>query len=133
VPADHFIIDLAGPNVDLEERLANLISDHIVPRLVPGLEIVPWRRSHVLATQVASPVRPHYIRREGLDRGVYVRVGSTNRRADRELIDELRRFARGEAYDEQPMPGLDSEALDFRAASESLHQFAAFGGPICTL
>ena len=105
--------------LDLEERLANLISDHIVPRLVPELEIVPWRRSHVLAIQVyASPVRPHYLRREGLDRGVYVRVGSTNRRADRELIDELRRFTRGEAYDEQPMPGLDSEALDFRAASE---------------
>jgi hypothetical protein len=41
------------------------------------------------------------------------------RRADRELIDELRRLARGEALDEQPMPGLDSEALDFRAASES--------------
>jgi predicted HTH transcriptional regulator len=106
--------------LDLEERLANLISDHIVPRLVPELEIVPWRQSHVLAIQVyASPVRPHYMRREGLDRGVYVRVGSTNRRADRELMDELRRFAHGEAYDEQPMPGLDSEALDFRAASES--------------
>ena len=27
--------------------------------------------------------------------------------------------ARGEAFDEQPMPGLDSEALDFRAASDS--------------
>ena len=38
--------------LDLEERLANLISDHIVPRLVPELEIVPWRRSHVLAIQV---------------------------------------------------------------------------------
>jgi len=50
---------------------------------------------------------------------VYVRVGSTNRRADPELIGELRRVARGEGYDEQPMPGLDSEALDFRAASES--------------
>lgn len=34
------------------------------------------------------------------------------------MIEELRRFARGEAFDEQPMPGLDSEALDFRAASE---------------
>jgi predicted HTH transcriptional regulator len=45
-------------------------------------------------------------------------VGSTNRRADSELIEELRRFARGEGFDEQPMPGLDSEALDFRAASE---------------
>ena len=63
----------------------------------------------------------------------YVRVGSTNRRADRELIDELRRFTRGEAYDEQPMPGLDSEALDFRAASESFAPVRRFGGPICTL
>jgi predicted HTH transcriptional regulator len=31
----------------------------------------------------------------------------------------LRRYARGVAFDEQPMPDLDSEALDFRAASES--------------
>jgi ATP-dependent DNA helicase RecG len=110
--------------LDLEERLANLISDNIAPRLVPELEIVPWRRSHVVAVQVhASPIRPHYLQREGLDAGVYVRVGSTNRRADRELIEELRRFVRGEAYDEQPVPDLDSEAIDFRAASES---FAAF-------
>lgn len=48
-----------------------------------------------------------------------MRVGSSNRRADRELVEELRRFARGEVFDEQPMPDLDSEALDFRAASES--------------
>lgn len=34
------------------------------------------------------------------------------------MLEELRRYARGEAYDEQPMPELDSEALDFRAASE---------------
>jgi len=106
--------------LDLEERLASLISDHIVPRLVPELEILPWRRTHVVAVQVyPSPGRPHYLKREGLDGGAYVRVGSTNRRADRELVEELRRFARGETYDEQPMPELDSEALDFRAASES--------------
>ena len=108
-----------GP-LDLEERLANLISDLIVPRLVPEIEILPWRRSQVLAVQVyPSPSRPHYLKREGLAGGVYVRVGSTNRRADPEMVEELRRFARGEAFDEQPMPGLDSEGLDFRAASES--------------
>ena len=50
---------------------------------------------------------------------VYVRVGSTNRHADREMIEELRRFARGETFDEQAMPSVDSEAIDFRAASES--------------
>ena len=106
--------------LDLEERLANLIRDHIVPRLVPELDILPWRRTYVLAVQVyPSPSRPHYLKRQGLDGGVYVRVGSTNRRADRELTLELRRFARGEAFDEKPMPGLDSEAVDFRAASEA--------------
>ena len=105
--------------LDLEERVANLVSDRISPRLVPEIEILPWRQSQVLALQVhPSPSRPHHLIREGPVGGVYVRVGSTNRRADAELIEELRRFARGEGFDEQPMPGLDSEALDFRAASE---------------
>jgi predicted HTH transcriptional regulator len=106
--------------LDEEERLAHLISDRIVPRIVPELEILPWRRTQVLAVQVhPSAARPHHVASEGRDRGVYVRVGSTNRRADAETVEELRRFARGEAYDERPMPELDSEALDFRAASES--------------
>lgn len=105
--------------LELEERLANLISDLVVPRLVPEIEIFPWRLTHVLGVQVhPSASRPHYLTREGLDRGVYVRVGSTNRRADRDLVEELGRFGRGEVFDEQPMPGVDSEALDFRAASE---------------
>lgn len=106
--------------LDLEERLANLLSDGITPRLLPELEIVPWRRTQVVAVQVhPSPARPHYVTREGLDGGVYVRVGSTNRKADQELVEELRRYGRGDAYDEQPMPELNSEAIDFRAASES--------------
>lgn len=114
--------------LDLEERAANLISDSIVPRLVPEIEVLPWRRTQVLAIQVhPSPSRPHYLSREGLDEGVYVRVGSTNRRADRPLIEELRRFARGEGFDEQPLPELDSEVLDFRAASESFASVRKLG------
>jgi len=102
-----------------EERLANLVSDNIMPRLAPELEILSWRRTHVLAAQVfPSPSRPHYLRAAGLENSAYVRVGSTNRRADSEMIAELRRFARGESFDEQPLAELDSEALDFRVASE---------------
>jgi hypothetical protein len=32
---------------------------------------------------------------------------------------ELKRFASGDSYDEKPLPDLDSEAIDFRPASES--------------
>ena len=109
------------PNaLDVEERLANLVSDSIAPRLLPEIEILPWRRTQVIAVQVhPSATRPHCFKREGPESGTYVRVGSTNRRADAEMLQELRRAARGEVYDEQPMPDLDSEAIDFRAASES--------------
>ncbi len=110
--------------LDEEQRLANLITDRISPRLMPEIEILPWRQTQVLALQVyPSPSRPHHMIREGPAAGVYVRVGSTNRRADAELIEELRRFSRGEGFDEQPLPALSSEAIDFRAASESFAPF----------
>lgn len=113
------VLGLKEP-LEVEERLANLISDRILPRLVPDLEILPWRQTNLLAVQVyPSQGRPHYLKKNGLEAGVYVRVGSTNRRADQKLIEELQRFSRSEAYDEQAMPELDSEALDFQAALES--------------
>ena len=102
-----------------EESLASLIADSISPRLVPDIEILPWRETQALAVVVqASANRPHYLIREGQESGVYVRVGSTNRRADAALIAEMRRYAVGGSYDEQPVPQLYSEAIDFRAASE---------------
>lgn len=113
------VCGVADP-LDEEARLANLISDRISPRIAPAIEIQPWRQTHVLALQVyPSPSRPYHLTNEGPSAGVYVRVGSTNRRADPDLIEELRRYSRGESFDEQPMPALSSEALDFRAASES--------------
>ena len=105
--------------LDVEERAASLISDSVRPRLLPDLQILTFRNLQVLAVHVhPSPARPHFIAREGLQAGTYVRVGSTNRLADGSLIAEMQRFAAGDSFDEQPLPALDSEAIDFRAASE---------------
>lgn len=82
--------------------------------------MLSYRNSQVVAVEVfPSPARPHYLARDGLQRGAYVRVGSSNRVADVALVAEMRRFSSGESYDEGPLPALDSEAVDFRAASES--------------
>ena len=102
-----------------EERLANLIADSISPKLVPSIEVIPWRKTHLLAVEIfPSPNRPHYLNRLGLEAGVLVRVGSTNRRADLYLVEEMRRYGQVSSFDEQPMPTLNSEVIDFRAASE---------------
>jgi hypothetical protein len=34
---------------DLEERIASLITDSIAPRLLPDLEVLAWRKTHVVA------------------------------------------------------------------------------------
>jgi predicted HTH transcriptional regulator len=102
-----------------EERLASLITDGIVPRLMPEIEILSYRNRQLLAVVVhPSPLRPHHVAKMGPEQGAYVRVGSTNRRADRELCAEMSREARLEAFDELPLPGHNTEGIDFRVASE---------------
>ncbi len=102
-----------------EERLANLVSDRILPRLVPAIEIVTWRSLQVIVVEVyPSPNQPHYLKSLGLGAGAFVRVGSTNRCADAALVEEMRRMVRNETYDESPLPRIDSEAVDLRVASE---------------
>lgn len=104
---------------DLEERIANLVADSIEPLLLPEIEVVPWRKSYVVVVTVhPSALRPHHIRSEGPDRGTYVRLGSTNRAADSALIAELSRRISVASFDEEPLVDLDSEAIDFRAASQ---------------
>jgi ATP-dependent DNA helicase RecG len=110
--------------LDMEERLANIINDGISPRLVPNIEICSWRKTYLLLIEIyPSNSRPHFLKIKGLERGVYVRIGSTNRLADSVMIQELQRVTRSESYDEQPMIDLNSEAIDFRAASELFSEF----------
>ena len=109
--------------VTLEERVASLIADSISPQVLPDIEILRYSDRHVLAVRVyPSSSRPHYLG-AAPETGAYVRVGSTNRIADEQLIEEMRRYANRESFDERPMPELDSEAIDFRAASESFAEF----------
>ena len=116
------VLGVADPLAD-EVRVASLIADRVSPQLVPDIELLRHRDRLVLAVRVhPSGRRPHYLG-DAPESGAYVRVGSTNRKADTELIDEMRRFALGQSFDEQPVPELGPEAIDFRAASES---FAAF-------
>ncbi|MBP1908607.1 AlbA family DNA-binding domain-containing protein [Methanolobus bombayensis] len=111
------ILGVKNP-LDEEERLCNLIADNIEPRLVPNVELLSLEDKTLLSVEVyPSGLRPHWMRKEGSDEGVYVRLGSTNRKADRELIAELKRTTAGISFDEQPLPDRTDDDLDFEAAS----------------
>ena len=45
----------------LEERVASLVSDSILPRVLLDIEVRAFRNTHVLAVRVRpSAARPHY-------------------------------------------------------------------------
>ena len=117
------VIGVPDPT-QMEEQLANMISDRIEPRLVPELRILRWRRTHLLQVEVfPSSSRPHWVKADGLPGGVYVRVGSTNRKADPAQVEELKRMVLGRTFDEEALPEMNTKALDFKAASECFSRF----------
>ena len=96
-----------------------MIADAIHPQLVPEIEVMNWRNLNVIAVQVyPSSTRPHHLTSMGAASGTYIRVGSTNRKAGASQIEDLKRLNRMDSFDEQAVPNLNSEALDFRVASE---------------
>lgn len=111
--------------IESEEKLTNLLSgDNIQPPIAPEIEILPWRRLQVVAAHIhPSNTRPHFVRKLGIEKGVFLRIGSTNRKADSTQIEDLRRFVRQGTFDEQPLAGTNSEDLDFRAASEYFSEY----------
>ncbi len=110
-----------------EERLASMIADSIEPRLVPSIDIINWQGRNLLVVEVyPSPLRPHHVKEMGPENGTLVRIGSTNRQADSPLRKELARWVEHRSFDEEPMPEINPEAIDFRVASglfSGLHEW----------
>ena len=106
--------DIAGD----EERIVNIISDSISPKLMPEFSTVSWRRRNILIIDIPYLPKPFYETRKGLNEGVYVRFGSSNRKVGYEIISEIKRHAMNQTFDEQVCIDVNSEAIDFRAASE---------------
>ena len=115
VTDDKKVIGIENP-LDEEERICNMIADTIAPRLVPNLELYTAHDKTLLLVNVfLSGLRPHYLKSEGPETGVYVRLGSSNRQADKHLIAELQRGVSGISFDTLPMPHLSADDLDLPA------------------
>lgn len=97
---------------DIEEKLANAISDNICPPLMPEIEITSIEGKSVIVIRVAHWRGPFYLRQQGPEQGVYIRLGSTNRVAGPELTAELRRSISNISFDQLPCPGIYVGGLD---------------------
>jgi len=99
---------------EAEEKLANTIADSIYPPLLPEIEITSLQGKALIIIRVAHWRGPFYLKAQGPDEGVYVRLGSTNRVAGPELIAELKRSMSNISFDQLPCPEADINGLDMK-------------------
>jgi ATP-dependent DNA helicase RecG len=103
-----------------EEKIANSFSDSIEPKMLYDVFHENYKGSNLIILKIAHHVAPFYLNSEGIPDGVYIRYGSTNRKAGKEIVQEIQLMARNKTYDEQPF--IDSEIeLDYEYI-ESLYQ-----------
>jgi len=103
--------------LDNEERITNKIYDSIEPAIFPDITITSWRKKEVIIIQVPHSVGPFYLKTKKMEQSTYIRLGSTNRIADKNTIDELLRLKENKTYDELPsiystINDLDDRTLD---------------------
>jgi len=103
-----------------EERLANAIADGIHPALLPDVEKARAKGADLLVVRVARWPGPFHLKALGPEQGVYVRLGSTNRRADPDVLEELRRAAGHLVFDQLPCAGAGIADLDLEAVQQAL-------------
>jgi len=89
-----------------EEKLGNAIADSIYPSLMPEIEIISIEGKSLLIVCVSHWWGPFYLKAKGPTDGVFVRLGSTNRTAGQELLEELKRVRTKTPFD--LMPCLDA-------------------------
>lgn len=114
---DKALVGIDNPIKEVE-KMANLINDCISPKIAPNIDVVSYRNKNLLHVQIyPGPNKPYYLKTSGISKGVYYRVGPTNREADQTMIEELKRSVTNKYFDETPMLDLNPEAIDFRVAA----------------
>jgi predicted HTH transcriptional regulator len=97
----------------LKERVSNHIFDKCTPTIIPEIYIQAAEGKHLVIVEIfPGSQKPHYIKSKGKHEGTYVRIGSSNRVASHEMLEELERQRRKIPYDAVPAYDLNPGDLD---------------------
>jgi len=113
-----YVIGIEDPH-KVAEALANLFHDAIEPRIVPNIEVIPYRNKHLVLIKIyPSSLRPHFERAKGKLKSTYIRIGSTTRQADQDLLNVIERSVTPKAFDEELCYEASCEEIDITTASQ---------------
>jgi ATP-dependent DNA helicase RecG len=110
---------------ELEERIANLISDHFDNRPVYIVRIINYKGKILLCLKITpGELVPYFIKSTGRERGTYIRLGSSSRVASVEEVAELERRRQNISFDAVEFIQANKNDLDYDFIEEILEKIA---------
>lgn len=118
--------NIAGvPKKDIQKTMEYInksIFESSTPSIIPLVYMQIIGDEALLIIEVSSGMnKPYYRRSEGLDKGVYIRLGRSTLRATPDIIQELQWQSRGYSFDMMPVYQADENSLDEKKILEFLN------------
>lgn len=96
----------------IQEQIACSIANRVKPQLIVDINTVEVDSKVVLVIQIEHMPGPYYLSDKGMDKGVYIRLGNSNRIAGTEAIDEMKRASHNPFFDKMPCDNVTEDDLD---------------------
>ena len=108
------LIGLAQVDVfELMDKVSSMIHDLCAPSLLPGIYIENIQNTELLIIEVSrGSLIPYYLKTKGRQKGVYIRLGASNREASPEYIQSLELQRLNQSFDEQISHQQSLDSLD---------------------
>lgn len=118
---DGFVVSGVTDPAKLQADVASLCADVFAPSIHPVITIGTIDGQRVLAIEVPElpkSEKPCYVKSLGLQRGVFVRVGDSDRRLTPEEVNQLVADRGQPIFDRETVPGATTDDLDPRAVRD---------------
>ncbi len=104
------------PGIDifeLQDKVASIVYELCYPNILPEFYTTNVDGKLLFVIEVyRGNLLPYYLKKEGRNQGTYVRIGSSNRKADVETIIDLERQRANRGFDEEVCYDVSLESLD---------------------
>ena len=86
----------------IENQISNIVNDQCTPTILPEITFVEEDNKHIIRVYIHKGSKPPYfMSSKGKEKGTFTRVGSSNRLASHEIIQELERQGQNISFDSE--------------------------------
>ena len=101
---------------ELEEKISNIIHDQCAPVILPEITFLRHEDKHIVKTKIyKGSAPPYHLKNKGLEKGTFIRVGSSNRLASPEIIAELERQKQNISFDSELVLSKSSDEINLQS------------------